>query len=163
MWRKHVTRWRWSFPTELFDDVGAWIREQGQEYGTTTGRPRRCGWLDAVILRYAARLSGLSGLAVTRLDTLSGLPTLKICTGYLYKGERLTEFPHRLEVLRECQPVYEEMPGWQEDISHLNSYEALPETAKRYLQRIVELVGVPIALISIGRERAQTIGLEDAF
>jgi adenylosuccinate synthase len=151
------------FPTELFDDVGAWIREQGQEYGTTTGRPRRCGWLDAVILRYAARLSGLSGLAVTRLDTLSGLPTLKICTGYLYKGERLTEFPHRLEVLRECQPVYEEMPGWQEDISHLNSYEALPETAKRYLQRIVELVGVPIALISIGRERAQTIGLEDAF
>jgi len=151
------------FPTELTGETGDWIREKGHEYGTTTGRPRRCGWLDTVILRHAVRVSGLTGLALTRLDTLGGLKEIKICRGYRYRGRLLTEFPHSLDVLKECEPVYEEVPGWDIDISHLTDYDDLPVEAKNYLQRVEELAGVKIDLVSIGRERAQTISLHRVF
>ncbi|MGE5590254.1 MAG: adenylosuccinate synthase [Bacillota bacterium] len=151
------------FPTEQINEVGDWIRERGHEYGTTTGRPRRVGWLDTVIVRYAARLSGLTGLAITRLDTLGGLDTVKICTGYRL-GDRVTrDFPQSLKTLAQCEPVYEEMPGWQEDLSRLTSYHDLPATAKAYLQRVRELTGVDLALVSIGRDRTQTVELMPLF
>jgi len=151
------------FPTEQLNDTGDWIRERGHEYGTTTGRPRRVGWLDTVIVRYAARLSGLTGLAVTRLDTLGGLETVKICTGYRL-GDRVTrDFPQSIKTLAQCEPVYEEMPGWQEDLSRLTRYDDLPTTAKAYLQRVRELTGVDLALVSIGRNRTQTVELTPLF
>ncbi|GAB6159103.1 adenylosuccinate synthase [Desulfotomaculum varum] len=151
------------FPTELLDGAGEEIRRKGNEFGTTTGRPRRCGWFDAVIVRYAARISGLDSLAITKLDVLSGLPVIKLCSGYRYKGEIIREFPASLKELAKCEPVYEEFPGWQEDISRVTRYEDLPDNAKRYLERIVELTEVKIALISVGVKRNQTIILEDLF
>lgn len=151
------------FPTELNDAQSEEIRKNGNEYGTTTGRPRRCGWFDAVIVRYAVRISGLDSLAITKLDVLSGLPVIKLCSGYRYKGEIIREFPASLKELAKCEPVYEEFPGWAEDISHITNYEELPGNAKRYLERIIELTEVKIALISIGVKRSQTIFLEDLF
>lgn len=151
------------FPTELVDDTGDWIRERGHEYGTTTGRARRCGWLDAVILRYAARVSGMTGLAVTRLDTLGGLDRVKICTAYRYRGEVLAEFTPVLRILDECEPIYEEFEGWDSDIAGTTSYENLPAAARRYLERIEELVGVPVFILSIGQERVQTIVRREVF
>ena len=126
------------FPTELMDETGGKIRGCGNEYGTTTGRPRRCGWYDSVIARYAARINGLDYLAVTKLDVLSGLNTVKICVSYRYKGETLEDFPASLKVLSECEPVYEEMPGWHEDISSIRNYGDLPAEARSYLQRLAE-------------------------
>ncbi|AQS57734.1 adenylosuccinate synthase [Desulforamulus ferrireducens] len=151
------------FPTELHDELGEEIRKNGHEYGTTTGRPRRCGWFDAVIVRYAARISGLDSLAITKLDVLTGLPVIKLCSGYRYKGEIIREFPASLKELAKCEPVYEEFPGWNEDISQVTRYEDLPENAKRYLERIVELTEVKIAIIGVGVKRNQTIILEDLF
>lgn len=151
------------FPTELHDELGARIRERGNEFGTTTGRPRRCGWYDAVIARYAARINGLSYLAITKLDVLTGLGTLKICTGYRYKGEIITEFPDSLKVLARCEPVYREFPGWEEDITRVDDYNDLPPNARNYLQYLEDLSGVPLAVVGVGPGRAQTLVLQDIF
>ncbi len=151
------------FPTELLDEVGHDIRERGHEYGTTTGRPRRVGWLDAVVLRHAVRINGLSGLAVTRLDVLDGIESLKIATAYEYQGERLEEFPDSAWAFRDATPVYETMPGWDESIGMVRRFEDLPENAQRYLRRIEDVVGVPVVLVSVGRERSHTIPLEELF
>jgi len=151
------------FPTELTDAVGDHLVEVGREYGTTTGRRRRCGWFDGVILRYAARVNGLTGLALTKLDVLSGLPSLKICVGYEYDSQTLEEFPYQGEVLARCQPIYEEMDGWTEEISGVRAYDELPPQARAYVTRLEELAGVPIDIISVGPEREQTILLRSPF
>jgi adenylosuccinate synthase len=145
------------FATELEDDTGAYIRTQGGEFGTTTGRPRRCGWFDGVVARYAVRINGLDYLAITKLDVLSGLEKVKICTGYNYRGRVIEEFPASLRVLEECVPVYEEFDGWQDDITSAKTLSDLPISARRYLERISEAAGVPIALIGVGSRRSQTI------
>jgi len=151
------------FLAELNDATGDAIREKGNEYGTTTGRPRRCGWFDAVIVRFAVRLSGLDSLAVTKLDVLTGLPEIKICTGYRLGGEVLTEFPMTLTTLAKCEPVYETMAGWDEDITGVRAYADLPVNARKYLEKIVELTETKISLVSVGHEREQTIILSDNF
>ena len=144
------------FPTELFDEVGNQIREVGKEYGTTTGRPRRIGWFDTVVIRHARRVSGLTDLTVNSIDVLTGLDTVKICTAYKYKDELITEYPANLRILGECEPVYEEMPGWSEDITKCKSLDELPETARHYLERISQLTGVQISIFSVGPDRTQT-------
>ncbi len=149
------------FPTELNDEIGARIQERGAEFGATTGRRRRCGWLDAVVVRNAARLNSLTGLAVTKLDVLNGMQTLKLCTAYRYKGQTLTEFPVSLEVLEQCEPIYEELPGWSEDIGPIRDFGELPKNAADYLKRIEELVEVPVQIVSVGPGREETIVVED--
>jgi adenylosuccinate synthase len=144
------------FPTELHDDIGHLIREKGNEYGTTTGRPRRVGWFDSVVVRHARRVSGLTGLSVNSLDVLTGLETVKICTGYEYRGQLIEHYPANLNVLAECRAVYEELPGWKEDISGVRSLDELPANARHYLERIAQLTGVPISIFSVGRNRQQT-------
>ncbi|MFD0871786.1 adenylosuccinate synthase [Paenibacillus residui] len=144
------------FPTELHDAIGDQIRETGNEYGTTTGRPRRVGWFDSVVVRHARRVSGLTGLSLNSLDVLSGLDTVKICTAYKYRGELLETYPANLNMLAECEAVYEELPGWQEDISQARSLDDLPANARRYAERISELTGVPLVIFSVGRNREQT-------
>jgi adenylosuccinate synthase len=151
------------FPTELFDSTGDYIRERGLEYGTTTGRPRRCGWLDAVILRFAVRVNGLSHIAITKLDTLGGLEKVKICIGYEYKGQILTEFPASLKVLAECKPVYEELPGWPEDISGITEYGKLPWSLRHYVERIQELTRTDVSFVSVGPGRDQGFELIRIF
>ena len=151
------------FVTELHDETGNLIRERGHEYGTTTGRPRRTGWLDTVVVKYACMLSGIDCLAITRLDILDTLPTLKICTGYLYKGKPLHEYPASLKVLDEVEPVYEELPGWQSDITGIRRYEDLPLNARRYVERLSECSGARLGVISVGPDREQTILLEEMF
>lgn len=145
------------FPTELHDEVGDYIRERGREYGTTTGRARRCGWLDLVALRYAARVNGFTALAITLLDVLSGLPTLRVCTAYRLGGQLTRQFVPDGFTLAQCEPVYEELPGWQEEIGDCRRRDALPTNAQRYLEFIESYVGVPIRLISVGAAREQTI------
>lgn len=149
------------FTTELFDDTGDFIQEKGAEFGATTGRRRRCGWLDTVILNNAVRLNGLTGMAITKLDVLGGIKELKICTAYNYKDERLDAFPVSLKVLEACKPIYETLPGWDEDISDLRRFEDLPVNVKGYLKRIEELTGVPVQIISVGPGREQTIILNN--
>ena len=151
------------FTTELLNETGDHIRQRGHEYGTTTGRPRRCGWLDARVVRYAAMLNSLDYLAITRLDILDELPSLKICVGYRYHGRLLEEIPASLKVLGEVEPVYEEMPGWQQDISGIRVYEELPLNARRYVERLSEVVGVPLGIVSVGPGREQTIILKEMF
>ncbi|MDT8903278.1 adenylosuccinate synthase [Anaeroselena agilis] len=151
------------FPTELNDATGDLIRNRGREFGTVTGRPRRCGWLDAAVVRYAAQVSGLDYLAVTRLDILDGLETLKICSGYKYKGQLIGEFPASLKVLSEVEPVYEELPGWTESITGVRAYADLPANARRYIERLSEIVGVPLGIVSVGPARDQTIVLHEVF
>jgi len=151
------------FPTELFDDTGDFIQEKGAEFGATTGRRRRCGWIDTVMIRNAVRLNSLTGFAVTKLDVLGGLDPIKICTGYKYRGKALDHFPTSLNVLAECEPVYEEVPGWQEDISGINSYGQLPEATRSYLNRIEELTETKVEIISLGPGRDQTIMLNNPF
>ena len=151
------------FVTELHDETGNLIRERGHEYGTTTGRPRRTGWLDSVVVKYACLLSGIDCLAITRLDILDSLPTLKICTGYLYKGQPLHEYPASLKVLDEVEPVYEELPGWQSDITGIRRYEDLPLNARRYVERLSECSGARLGVVSVGPDREQTILLEEMF
>jgi len=148
------------FPTELEDDLGHWIRERGREYGTTTGRPRRCGWVDVVSLRYAMRVNGYTGLALTRLDVLSGLNELKLCVAYRLPDGSLTEdYPLDTNVLSAANAVYETMPGWEEDISGARMWEDLPETVQAYAQRLSELLGVPVDLLSVGAERNDLVAL----
>ena len=147
------------FPSELLDEVGSRIREVGAEYGTTTGRPRRCGWLDIVILRYAARVNGLDELALTKLDVLTGLKTLKVATAYERGAERVYHFPAEFGVdsLAQWRPVYEELPGWEEAISDIRRREDLPRAARRYVARIEELTGMPVTFIGVGPQREQAI------
>ncbi|MBZ4655895.1 adenylosuccinate synthase [Thermoanaerobacter sp. A7A] len=149
------------FPTELFDENGEFLREKGHEYGTTTGRARRCGWLDAVILKYSVRVSGITHFALTKLDTLTGLKKIKICTGYKFNGRIITDFPASLEDLAQCEPVYEEFDGWEEDIQEAKTFDDLPYNAQKYIRRIEELIGIKAAIISVGPERNQTIVLRD--
>lgn len=151
------------FVTELLDETGDYIQKKGAEFGATTGRRRRCGWLDLVILRDSVRLNGLSSLSVTKLDVLTGLETLKICVGYEIQGKRFDSRPSSLKRLAQCTPIYEEMPGWQEDISHTRKLDQLPDRARAYLKRIEELTEVPFSIISIGPAREQTIILQDLF
>ena len=151
------------FPTELTDELGETLRQKGVEFGTTTGRPRRCGWLDAVILRYAVRINGLTDLAITKLDVLDSFETIKICVAYRYDGQLLEEFPENLAILGKCEPVYIEVPGWQQDITGVTSYEELPANAKAYIEKIEELTGVKQALVAVGPKRSQTIVSRQIF
>lgn len=151
------------FPTELNDSKGDYIRDKGQEFGTTTGRPRRCGWLDAAVVRYSADISGIHSFALTRLDILDGLEKLKICVAYKYKGQLLEEFPASLKVLAQVEPVYEEMDGWTEDTSTARTYDQLPLNARRYIERISAITGVKFSIVSIGPKRDQTIFLDKLF
>jgi adenylosuccinate synthase len=151
------------FPTELNDAMGEKLRQTGQEFGSTTGRPRRTGWFDAVALREAVRTNGMTGLAITKLDVLNDLETIKVCTAYSYRGELLEEFPRDLDVLRECNPVYEEAEGWRTDISAARSLDELPARARRYLERLEEVTGCPIVLVSVGPRRDQTIQISSPF
>ncbi len=145
------------FPTELSDESGNYLREKGFEYGTTTGRPRRCGWFDTVIVRYAARINGLTGIAITKLDTLTGLKEIKLCVGYTYMGEKIDTVPAELEIFDACVPIYETFKGWDQDISQIRNYDELNENAKKYLDRIRELCETPISIVSVGADREQTI------
>lgn len=151
------------FPTELFDEIGDRIQTTGAEFGATTGRRRRCGWLDTVILRNAVRLNSLTGLVVTKLDVLDGLESINICNGYEYKGRRLSEFPADLNVLAQCTPVYEIVPGWKERISDIRDYNDLPQNTKNYLKRIEELTETRIDIVSVGPGREATIILNNIF
>jgi adenylosuccinate synthase len=144
------------FPTELHDEIGQLIREIGNEYGTTTGRPRRVGWFDTVVVRHARRVSGITGLSLNSLDVLSGLETVKICTSYKLRGEIIDHYPANLNLLAECEAIYEELPGWSEDLTSVRHFEELPESAQRYVTRLSELTGIPIAIFSVGRNREQT-------
>jgi adenylosuccinate synthase len=151
------------FPSELFDEIGDQIQEKGAEFGATTGRRRRCGWLDTIILRNSVRLNGLTGLTITKLDVLGGLESLKICTGYQYEGKILNDFPASLKVLDECKPVYETLAGWPEDISGTKKMKDLPVNVKNYLKRIEELTETPIHIVSVGAERTQTMVRQNPF
>jgi adenylosuccinate synthase len=145
------------FPTELDDDFGATLREMGREYGATTGRPRRCGWFDGVVARYSILINNVNFLAITKLDVLDQVESIQICTGYQYKGKIHTVFPTNPVVQQGIKPVYETHPGWMEPISDIREYDDLPENTKLYLNRISELVGVPIGLVSVGAARKDTI------
>lgn len=145
------------FPTELLDETGQQIRDLGREYGTTTGRPRRCGWFDAVAVRYTVRLGGIDGLAIMMLDVLSKLPEVKICVAYELDGQRIERFPSHADDLRLVKPIYETVPGWLSDVSGVRKMSDLPLGALRYLDRVSDLVGRPIDVVSVGPDRAQTI------
>jgi adenylosuccinate synthase len=144
-------------PTELLGEEGERIRAAGKEFGATTGRPRRCGWFDAVVVRFACEASGVDELVITKLDVLDKMESLRICTGYRYRGEPQKYFPADLEILSEVEPVYEEVPGWQADTTGIKDFADLPQAAQDYLNRLEELVGVPIKLVSVGADRMQTI------
>jgi adenylosuccinate synthase len=145
------------FPTELKDEIGNQIRERGREYGTTTGRPRRCGWFDAVAVRYTARLSGVSALSLMMMDVLCELPEIKICVAYEIDGVRTDRFPSHADDLRRARPVYEMLPGWQEDVSHVRRMEDFPPNALAYMERISQIVGRPVEVVSVGPDREQTV------
>jgi len=151
------------FPTELEDADGEKLRQVGREFGSTTGRPRRCGWFDAIVAKYAVRVNGLTGVALTKLDVLDGFDTIRICTGYAYDGKTLDELPANLEIFDRCRPLYEEMPGWNADISEARSFTDLPENAQKYVRRLEELIGCPIVMVSVGARRDQTIMLKNPF
>ncbi len=144
-------------PTELHDETGEKIRQIAQEFGATTGRARRCGWFDAVAARFSTRINGFNGLVLTRLDVLDTFPAIKICTGYRLEGKISDRFPTSIAALEKCQPVYEEMPGWECPTSHMRRYEELPEAARNYVKRLEELMGCPIDIISIGPQREESI------
>ncbi|MBN1283485.1 MAG: adenylosuccinate synthase [Proteobacteria bacterium] len=151
------------FPTELRDGTGEYLQEKGREFGSTTGRRRRCGWFDAVVVRHAARVNGLTMLAVTKLDVLSGLERLRICTGYRCEGNVIDDFPAELAQFERIEPVYEEMPGWDGDISAARTLGELPREAQDYLARIADIVEVPISLVSVGSERSAHMILKSPF
>ncbi|MBA7473219.1 Adenylosuccinate synthetase [subsurface metagenome] len=144
-------------PTELKNETGDLIRERGHEYGTVTGRPRRCGWFDAIAARFSTRINGFTGAAITRLDILDTFPRLKICVGYKLDGNTIDYFSGNIATLEKCQPIYEELPGWQAPISHIREYEQLPVKARQYVTRLEELISCPVNLICVGPEREQTI------
>jgi adenylosuccinate synthase len=145
------------FPTELSDEIGEMLREKGGEYGATTGRPRRCGWFDAVVVNHAVRVNGLGSLVITKLDTLTGLKKIKVCTAYRLEDKMITEFPASTELVARCQPVYEELEGWEEELSEAKEISQLPPAAQRYLARIEELTQTPIHIVSVGAQRDETI------
>ncbi len=145
------------FPTELLDEMGDKIREYGFEFGVTTGRPRRCGWFDAVVVRYSIIVNGMTDLCITKLDILDKLEEIKVCVGYNYKGEVINQFPSTLEKLAECTPVYETLPGWLEDTTKCRKFEELPENAQKYILYLEELVGIPVSVIAVGPDREETI------
>jgi len=144
-------------PTELNDEIGDAIREQAHEYGTTTGRPRRCGWFDGVAARFSSHINGFTTAAITRLDVLDALPKLKVCVGYKLDGQTIDYFPARAATLERCQPIYEELPGWQAPITDIRQFDQLPLKAQQYVDRLQELISCPVSLISVGQERKQTI------
>lgn len=144
------------FVTEIKDEIGDRIREVGREYGTTTGRPRRVGWFDSVVVRHARRVSGITDLSLNSLDVLTGIEMLKICVAYRYNGKEIKEFPANLNVLAKCEPVYEELPGWTEDITQAKSLDDLPDNARHYLERVSQLTGIPLSIFSVGPDRDQT-------
>jgi adenylosuccinate synthase len=150
-------------PTELKDKTGDLIREKAHEYGARTGRPRRCGWFDAVAGRLSVQINGLTDIALTHLDIYGGFPSIKICTAYKFKGEVLTSFPSDVTVLEECQPIYEELGGWQESISRVRDFEKLPAEACKYMARLEDLLSCPISLVSTGPDRRQIISIKDLF
>lgn len=145
------------FPTELSDADGEFLRQEGQEYGATTGRPRRCGWFDAVVARYAVRINGIDSLAITKLDVLDKFESIKVCTGYRYNGKILTEFPTEHRILQNCEPVYETLPGWQQPTGQVNDWENLPPVARNYLEYLESITGAAIKIVSVGSKRSQTI------
>ncbi|ADK17237.1 MULTISPECIES: adenylosuccinate synthase [Clostridium] len=149
------------FPTELFDKTGEWIRENGHEYGVTTGRARRCGWLDLVILKTSSRVSGLTSFAITKIDTLAGLERVKACVGYKFNGKVIDYVPASLEDLAKCEPVYEEFEGWGREIENAKTYDELPQNAKKYLNRIEEFTGTKVSIVSVGPRRDQTIDVSE--
>lgn len=149
------------FPTELLDEVGEWIRETGHEYGVTTGRSRRCGWLDLVIIKSSVRVSGLTSLAVTKIDTLAGLEKIKVCVGYKFNGEIIDYFPASLEDLANCEPVYETFDGWDSSVADARKYEDLPENSRKYLERIAEFTETKISIVSVGPKRDQTMRITE--
>jgi adenylosuccinate synthase len=151
------------FPTELSDAMGERLRQAGNEFGSTTGRPRRTGWFDAVALREAVRTNGMTGLAITKLDVLNDLESIRFCTGYTWRGEHLADFPRDIDVLAECEPIYQEMEGWRCDISGARSLAELPSQARAYLEKLEEVTGCPIVLVSVGPRRDQTIQLSSPF
>ena len=151
------------FPTELNDATGEFLRDKGREFGATTGRPRRCGWFDAVATRYAADVNGFTGMVLTKMDVLDDLDEIRICTGYRYQGKQYTDMPSQLNVLEECEPVYETIQGWKAATAGLSKYDALPLNAKKYIERIQELIGVDVDIISTGFRRNETIVLRKIF
>jgi adenylosuccinate synthase len=151
------------FPTELFDEVGKHLATKGNEFGSVTGRPRRCGWFDAVAMRRSIQLNGVTGLCVTKLDVLDGLSTVKICTGYVRAGQPVDLLPFGAEDVATCEPLYEELPGWSESTYGVKSWDGLPVAAQRYLQRLCELVGSPIDMVSTGPDRDETILIRHPF
>lgn len=153
------------FPTELFDESGQHLAQVGVEFGTTTGRARRCGWFDAVAMRYSARINGMDGLAITKLDVFDGLEELQLCVAYRNRetGELIETFPSHIEILEQMEPVYESFPGWPGTIREVRQFQDLPKEAKRFLSRLSEVVGVPLSIISVGPDRHQTILLEDVL
>ncbi len=151
------------FPTELNDRLGEKLRHDGDEYGATTGRPRRCGWFDAVVVRHAARLSGLDGLAVTKLDVLGGFDPVRVCVAYLCDGTRIDDVPASGAQLARVEPIYEDFPGWSEDLSRARRVEDLPANARRYLEALTAATGVPVKMVSVGAKREETIVIRDPF
>ncbi len=151
------------FPTELNDDVGGYLAARGHEFGATTGRARRCGWLDAVALRRSNQINGVTGMCITKLDVMDGLESIRICTGYSYNGEKIGLQPYDQDIFENCRPVYEEMSGWSESTSGIRDYNLLPEAARAYLKRIEEVVETPIDMISTGPDRKDTIVLRHPF
>ena len=145
------------FPTELFSDISNTIRETAHEYGTTTGRARRIGWLDTVVLKHGKRISGITDLAITLLDVLTGFEKLKICTSYMLDGKEIDYIPSTIEEFNKCKPVYIELDGWYEDISNVKSFNNLPKNAKNYIHKIEEITGINVSIISVGPDRKQTI------
>ena len=151
------------FPTELTDDIGARLAKRGNEFGSVTGRPRRCGWLDIPALKRSFALNGVTGTCITKLDVLDGLPEIRLCTGYTVNGQPQPLLPSGADAVAECAPVYESLPGWQESTVGVKSFDALPANARAYLHRIEALTGVPIAMVSTGPDRAETIVLQHPF
>ena len=148
------------FPAEFSDDLMERIRTKGKEFGATTGRPRRCGWFDSIVVKHSVMVNGIDEIVVTKLDVLDDLDRLKICTAYKYDGRIYKDFPSDIEVLSNCEPLYEELPGWRRDTTGITSYSRLPKNAKNYLKRIQKLLSTKIVLISVGSERKQTFSSE---
>ena len=151
------------FPTELLDDVGENLRKRGQEFGSTTGRPRRCGWLDMVVLKDAVRTNGLTGVTLMKMDVLSGTDPVRICTHYELDGKVIDDVPANLDDLARAKPVYEDLPGWKEDLAGITSFEKLPKAAQAYVRRVEQLIKTPVCVLSVGPNRSETIVLQDPF
>jgi adenylosuccinate synthase len=151
------------FPTELHGPEGETLRREGAEFGATTGRSRRCGWFDAVGVRHAVRMNGMTGIALTKLDVLTSFKKIPICTGYRYQGQSISEFPASTKVMQQAEPVYEEIEGWNEPLDNARQFSDLPKSAQKYVRRIEEVIGSEIILVSVGPGREQTILIKNPF